>query len=59
MPFAATYRYEVRSVDVRSTAEHRLDDPAPVAVISVPQNSSRALLAGVPSPRQDLLVQGG
>jgi transposase len=54
MPFAARYRHEYWSVDVRYIEEHGLDDPKPVYVISVLDNYSRALLASVISPRQDL-----
>lgn len=54
MPFAAHYRHEYWSVDVRYIEEHGLDDPKPVYVISVLENYSRALLATVISPRQDL-----
>lgn len=54
MPFAATYRHEYWSVDVRSIEHHGLPDPKPVYVVSVLENYSRALLATVVSPRQDL-----
>ena len=54
MPFAATYRHEYWSVDVRYIEEHGLADPKPVYVISIVENYSRALLASVISPRQDL-----
>ena len=54
MPFAATYRHEYWSVDVRYIEQHQLADPNPVYVISILENYSRALLASVISPRQDL-----
>lgn len=54
MPFAATYRHEYWSVDVRYGEDHGLADPKPVYVISILENYSRALLATVISPRQDL-----
>jgi putative transposase len=54
MPFAATYRHEYWSVDLRYIERHQLPDPKPVYVISVLENYSRALLATVLSPRQDL-----
>lgn len=54
MPFAASYRHEYWSVDLRYIEQHQLPDPKPVYVISVLENYSRALLATVLSPRQDL-----
>ncbi len=54
MPFAATYRHEYWSVDVKYIEDHRLANPKPVYVISILENYSRALLASVLSPRQDL-----
>ncbi len=54
MPFAATYRHEYWSVDVRYIEHHQLADPKPVYVISILENYSRALLASVIAPRQDL-----
>jgi transposase InsO family protein len=54
MPFTASYRHEYWSVDVRYIEKHQLADPKPVYVISVLDNYSRALLASVVSPRQDL-----
>jgi len=54
MPFAATYRHEYWSVDIRYIEHHSLADPKPVYVVSVLENYSRALLATVISPRQDL-----
>jgi len=54
MPFAAIYRHEYWSVDVKYIEDHRLANPKPVYVISILENYSRALLASVLSPRQDL-----
>lgn len=54
MPFAAAYRHHYWSVDIRYVEDHALADPKPVYVISVLENYSRALLASVISPRQDL-----
>jgi putative transposase len=54
MPFAATYRHEYWSVDVRYVEDHGLPDPKPVYVVSVLENYSRSLLATAISPRQDL-----
>lgn len=54
MPFAAAYRHHYWSVDIRYIEDHALADPKPVYVISVLENFSRALLASVISPRQDL-----
>lgn len=54
MPFAATYRHEYWSVDVRYIEFHGLADPKPVYVVSILENYSRALLATVISPRQGL-----
>lgn len=54
MPFAAAYRHHYWSVDIRYIEDHALADPKPVYVISVLDNFSRALLASVISPRQDL-----
>jgi len=54
MPFAATYRHEYWSVDVRYIEEHQLETPQPVYVISILDNYSRALLASLLTPRQDL-----
>ena len=53
MPYAATYRHEYWSVDVRYE-DHQLEQRKPVYVISILENYSRALLASVLSPRQDL-----
>jgi hypothetical protein len=54
MPFAATYRHEYWSVDVRYIEDHQLENPKPVYVISILDNYSRALLASLLTPRQDL-----
>jgi transposase len=54
MPFASAYRHHHWSVDVRYLEDHGLDIDKPVYVISVLENYSRALLASVVSPRQDL-----
>ncbi len=54
MPFAATYRHEYWSVDVRYIEDHQLEQRGPVYAISVLDNYSRALLASILSPRQDL-----
>jgi hypothetical protein len=54
MPFAAQRRHQFWSVDVRYVEHHALTDPKPVYVISILENFSRALLASVVSPRQDL-----
>ncbi len=54
MPFAATRRHQIWSVDLRYIEEHRLGTGKPLYVISILDNFSRALLASLPSPRQDL-----
>ena len=54
MPFAAQRRHQYWSVDVRYIEDHRLETSKPVYVISVLENFSRAILASVVSPRQDL-----
>lgn len=54
MPFAASYRHEYWSVDVRYIEDHQLEHRKTVYVISVLDNYSRALLASILSPRQDL-----
>jgi putative transposase len=54
MPFAAERRHEFWSVDIRYVEDHALEAEKPVYVISVLDNFSRALLASVISPRQDL-----
>jgi hypothetical protein len=54
MPFAATYRHEYWSVDVRYIEDHQLEQRGTIYVVSILDNYSRALLASVISPRQDL-----
>lgn len=54
MPFAASFRHEYWSVDVKYIEDHQLEYRKPVYVISVLDNYSRALLASVLAPRQDL-----
>ena len=54
MPFAASYRHEYWSVDVHYREDHQLEQRGTVYVISVLDNYSRALLASILSPRQDL-----
>jgi transposase len=54
MPFAAVRRHQFWSVDVRYIEDHRLGTGKPVYVISILENFSRAFLASVISPRQDL-----
>jgi transposase len=54
MPFAAAYRHHSWSVDIRYIEDHQLGTGKPVSVISILENFSRALLASVLSPRQDL-----
>ena len=54
MPFAATRRHQIWSVDLRYIEDHRLGTGKPLYVISILDNYSRALLASLPSPRQDL-----
>jgi putative transposase len=54
MPFAAAYRHHYWSVDVRYIEDHGLEASKPVYVISILENFSRAILASVLSPRQDL-----
>jgi putative transposase len=54
MPFAARRRHQYWSVDVRYLEEHGLGTGKPVYVISILENFSRALLATVIAPRQDL-----
>jgi putative transposase len=54
MPFAAHRRHQYWSVDVRYVEDHALGTGKPVYVISILENFSRALLATVISPRQDL-----
>lgn len=54
MPFAAQRRHQFWSVDIRHVEDHALDTDKPAYVVSVLENYSRALLASVISPRQDL-----
>ncbi len=54
MPFAAQRRHQFWSVDVRYIEGHGLPIDKPVYVISALENFSRAILASVLSPRQDL-----
>ncbi len=54
MPFAAVRRHQYWTVDIRYIEDHALESDKPVYVISVLENFSRALLATVISPRQDL-----
>ena len=54
MPFAAVRRHQYWSVDIRYLEDHGLETGKPVYVISILENFSRALLATVISPRQDL-----
>jgi hypothetical protein len=54
MPFAATFRHQYWSVDVKYIEDHQLEYRKTVYVIAVLDNYSRALLASVISPRQDL-----
>ena len=54
MPFAAQRRHQFWSVDIRYVEHHRLGTDKPAYVISILENFSRALLASVVSPRQDL-----
>lgn len=54
MPFAAQRRHQYWSVDVRYIEDHALGTGKPVYVISILENFSRAFLASVLSPRQDL-----
>jgi transposase len=54
MPFAAVRRHQFWSVDIRYVEDHALGTGKPAYVISILENFSRALLASVISPRQDL-----
>ena len=54
MPFAAQRRHQFWSVDIRYVEDHALGTDKPVYAISILENFSRALLASVISPRQDL-----
>jgi putative transposase len=53
-PFAATRRHQIWSVDIRYIEDHGLPTDKPVYVIAILENYSRALLASLLSPRQDL-----
>lgn len=53
-PFAATRRHQVWSVDIRYIEDHCLPTDKPAYVIAVLDNFSRAMLASLLSPRQDL-----
>ncbi len=53
-PFAASRRHQIWSVDIRSIEDHGLATEKPVYAIAVLENSSRAILASLRSPRQDL-----
>jgi putative transposase len=53
-PFAATRRHQIWSVDIRYIEDHGLATTKPVYVIAILENFSRALLASLLSPRQDL-----
>ena len=53
-PFTATRRHQIWSVDLRYIEDHGLDTDKPIYVLSVLDNYSRALLASLLSPRQDL-----
>lgn len=54
MPFAATRRHQWWSVDVRYIEQHGLPADKPVYIIGVLDNYSRALVASLLTPRQDL-----
>ena len=54
MPFAAVRRHQYWSVDIRYIEDHQLGTGKPAYAISILENFSRALLASVVSPRQDL-----
>jgi hypothetical protein len=54
MPFAAVRRHQYWSVDIRYVEDHQLGTGKPAYAISILENFSRALLASVISPRQDL-----
>jgi putative transposase len=55
-PFAATRRHQIWSVDLRYIEDHHLGTGKPVYLFAVLDNFSRALLASLVSPRQDLTV---
>lgn len=52
--FATTRRHQIWSVDIRYIEDHGLETDKPIYVLSVLENYSRALLASLMSPRQDL-----
>jgi len=54
MPFKAARRHQYWSIDIRYITNHALGTGKPVYVISILENFSRAILASVISPRQDL-----
>ena len=54
MPFAAQRRHQYWSVDIRYLDDHALGTGKPVYAISILENFSRAILATIISPRQDL-----
>lgn len=53
MPFAAHFKQEIWSVDIRYIEEHNLGFPEPVYLISVLENYSRACLASKISATQN------
>lgn len=53
-PFAASRRHQIWSVDIRYIEDDGLEIDKPIYVMSVLENFSRALLASLLSPRQDL-----
>jgi len=53
-PFAATRRHQVWSVDIRYIEDHGLPTDKPMYVVAVLENFSRAMLASLLTPRQDL-----
>jgi len=53
-PFAATHRHQIWSVDIRYIEDHALGTGKPAYIIAVLENYSRAILASLLSPRQDL-----
>ena len=55
MPFRAQRRHQYWSVDVRYIEDNQVSDK-PVYLIAVLENFSRAILASVISPRQDLIA---
>jgi len=53
-PFAARGRHQIWSVDLRYIEDHGLGTGKPVYLLAILDNCSRALLASLVSPRQDL-----